>query len=143
MPPRAEMPNPPLQHNAAANPALRGPDRSTQLPNTAAELPRKTKNNVYIHPSMEIGQSQLVVNTLARKLISAGQLSGASRPMARDKGNQNTENPKPSPIDKWVANAAGGTNQRLKPGRAMVRSLSSKAFNGMRISPIFSEFLTS
>lgn len=29
------------------------------------------------------------------------------------------------PIDRWMASAAGGTSQRLKPGAAIVRCLSS------------------
>jgi hypothetical protein len=45
-------------------------------------------------------------------------------PNALDKGSQNTENPYAMPIHRCIANAAGGTNQRLKPGPAMMRSLS-------------------
>ncbi|MNU11944.1 hypothetical protein D3C72_2602110 [compost metagenome] len=30
------------------------------------------------------------------------------------------------PMHRWMANAAGGTNQRLKPGRAMMRSFDRK-----------------
>ncbi|GLO50501.1 hypothetical protein PPUN110474_19010 [Pseudomonas putida] len=30
------------------------------------------------------------------------------------------------PMHRWMARAAGGTNQRLKPGRAMMRSFDRK-----------------
>ncbi|MNC43961.1 hypothetical protein D3C75_928500 [compost metagenome] len=30
------------------------------------------------------------------------------------------------PMHRWIARAAGGTNQRLKPGRAMMRSFDRK-----------------
>src|SRR3972149_5911669 len=96
-----EITRPPAQQNAAATPALRGPDRSTQLPKTAAEEPRKTKNRVNIQPSMEIGQSQVVVNTLAKKLISAWQATGPEMPMALESGRQNTENPYAMPMLRW------------------------------------------
>ena len=61
---------------AATTPALRGPTRSSQPPKTAAEMPRKTKNSVYIQPSMLIFQSQFVVTSCWRKPISAGQATG-------------------------------------------------------------------
>ncbi|HUB88678.1 MAG TPA: hypothetical protein VMA74_03020 [Dyella sp.] len=41
-------------------------------------------------------------------------------------GSQNTEKPYAMPMHKWMAKAAGGTNQRLKRGPAMVRSLAKK-----------------
>lgn len=41
----AEIHRPPHQQRAATNPALRGPDRSSQPPQTAAEDPRNIKNN--------------------------------------------------------------------------------------------------
>ena len=47
-------------------------------------------------------------------------------PSALDKGNQKTENPYAMPIHKWIAKAAGGTSQRLKPSLAMMRSLDRK-----------------
>ena len=40
--PSAPMANPPDQHTAAANIAARGPARSTQVPNTAADRPSIT-----------------------------------------------------------------------------------------------------
>ena len=47
-------------------------------------------------------------------------------PSALDKGNQKTENPYAMPMHKWMAKAAGGTSQRLKPSPAMMRSLERK-----------------
>ena len=88
-----EITSPPAQQKAAATPALRGPERSTQLPNTAADEPRKTKNKVNIQPNMEIGQSQVVVKILAKKLMFSGQATGAAMPMALESGSQNTEKP--------------------------------------------------
>ena len=43
--------NPPEKHNAAVNIAMRGPTRSTQRPNTAADRPRKTMAMEKIQPS--------------------------------------------------------------------------------------------
>ena len=91
--PMAEMTRPPHQHSAATTPALRGPARSSQPPQIAAEEPRKTKNSVYIHPSMEIFQSQVVVNTESKKPMSFGHASDSVMPSAFDKGSQNTEKP--------------------------------------------------
>src|ERR1051325_6960679 len=102
------MRKPPPQQNAATTPAFRGPSRSAQRPNTAADEPRNTKNSVNIHPSVLIFQSPG---------------ADAVIPMARDNGSQKTLQPYPMPIDRWMARAAGGTSQRLKPGPAMVRSL--------------------
>src|SRR5262245_15764255 len=34
------------------------------------------------------------------------------------------------PMERWIARAAGGTSQRLKPGRARIRSLSSSPATG-------------
>jgi hypothetical protein len=42
---------------ADPTPAFRGPSRSTQAPNTAADDPRKTKNSVYIQPRVLTRQS--------------------------------------------------------------------------------------
>lgn len=47
-------------------------------------------------------------------------------PMACDNGNQNTEKPYAMPMHKWMASAAGGTSQRLKPGAAIIRSFDKK-----------------
>jgi len=45
------MKYPPPQHNAATTPAKRGPNTSSRRPKIAAELPRKMKNMVKIHPT--------------------------------------------------------------------------------------------
>jgi hypothetical protein len=84
---------PPPQQSAAITPTLRGPTRSSQPPQMAAERPRKTKNSVYIQPSVEIGQSQLVVNSCATKPTSGPHLMDSLMPSALDKGSQNTEKP--------------------------------------------------
>mgnify|MGYP001768159556 CR=1 FL=1 len=43
-------------------------------------------------------------------------------PIDLDKGSQKTEKPYAIPMLRWINNAAGGINQRLKPGLAMVFS---------------------
>jgi hypothetical protein len=70
--------NPPLQQHAATKPAFRGPSRSTQAPNSAADDPSTTKNSVYIHPSVLTFQSPA---------------AGLETPIARPSGSQNTLNP--------------------------------------------------
>ena len=89
----AEISKPPHQHSAATTPALRGPARSSQLPHSAALEPSKTKNKVYIQPSVEIGQSQRVLDSCAQKPTSGPQVMALSMPSALDSGNQNTEKP--------------------------------------------------
>jgi hypothetical protein len=59
----------------------------------AAEDPRKTKKSVYVQPSIEKGQSQVDEKILAKKLISAGQATGAEIPIAFESGSQKTEKP--------------------------------------------------
>src|SRR5688572_27474391 len=76
------MNSPPHQHRAATNPALRGPARSSQCPNIAAADPRKTKNNVYVQPSIETGQSQVVENTRSMK-PTPSHLTGCCTPIQR------------------------------------------------------------
>src|SRR5215813_12724259 len=88
---------PPAQHSAATKPALRGPTRSSQPPQRAAETPSTTKNNVYIQPMLATFQSQLVVNSSWNSEMS-GQAFGAVSPIARDSGSQNTENPYAMPM---------------------------------------------
>ena len=83
---------PPPQHRAATAPALRGPARSSQPPQMAAETPSTTKNSVYIQPMLATFQSQVVVNSSWTRDMS-GQAFGAVSPMARDSGSQNTEKP--------------------------------------------------
>ncbi|MNX79847.1 hypothetical protein D3C86_1114910 [compost metagenome] len=89
----ADMTSPPHQQTADTTPALRGPARSSQPPHSAAEQPSSTKNSVYIQPMVEMRQSQLVVNSSATRLMSAGQASGWAPPTTLDSGNQNTEKP--------------------------------------------------
>src|SRR6185369_5293360 len=91
--PSAEISMPPHQHTALTTPALRGPTRSSQPPQIAAELPRSTKNIVYIQPSVEIFQSQLVMNSSCRKPTSAAHFTDSLMPSALDSGSQNTEKP--------------------------------------------------
>src|SRR5260370_32486984 len=109
--PTAEIMNPPPQQQAATTAALRGPSRSTQAPNSAADEPRNTKNSVYIHPSVLTFQS-------------SG--AGLAIPIARPSGSQKTLKPYAIPIDKWIASAAGGTSHRLNPGGAMMQSFASR-----------------
>src|SRR5262249_32143780 len=90
--PIAPSTRPPHHSTAAATPALRGPARSTHPPNAAAEIPRNTKNSVYIQPRLATFQSQVVVMSSA-KMDMSGHVLGAVKPIARDKGSQNTEKP--------------------------------------------------
>ena len=96
---------PPHQHSAATTPALRGPTRSSQPPQMAAEMPSSTKNSVYIQPRSNWVQSQLVVNSALPVMSelaaegggSPGQTIGlpvpAATPSARPSGSQNTLKP--------------------------------------------------
>src|SRR6516164_4382993 len=88
MTPAVEMTSPPHQHSAATTPALRGPTRSNQPPHSAADDPSSTKNSVYIQPRLETRQSQEVVKSSWRSVIS-GQATLLSMPTARDSGSQN------------------------------------------------------
>src|SRR5262252_1305067 len=99
MTPAAPRANPPLQHNAATTPALRGPARSSHPPQIAADEPSTTKNSVYIQPRLETRQLQVVVNNSVRSEISL-QPSGCGPPIARDSGNQNTLKPYAIPMHK-------------------------------------------
>src|SRR5512140_419484 len=91
--PSAEITRPPHQQNAATTPALRGPAFSSQPPHSAAEEPSSTKNRVYIQPSVEIFQSQLVANICSKKPMSLAHSTAPVMPMACDSGSQNTEKP--------------------------------------------------
>ena len=59
-----------------------------------------TKNTVYIHTSVVTCQSQLVVNSWVKKLLSGPHFTDSLMPSAFDSGNQNTENPYAMPIHK-------------------------------------------
>ncbi len=71
---------------------MRGPARSSQPPQIAAEEPSKTKNSVYIQPRLDIRQSQLVVNSSPIN-VRSGQATDLVMPIARDSGSQNTLKP--------------------------------------------------
>jgi hypothetical protein len=71
---------------------LRGPTRSSQPPQIAADTPSSTKKSVYIQPRLATFQSQVVVKSSCQSVIS-GQAFDAVRPIERDSGNQNTEKP--------------------------------------------------
>src|SRR4051794_12133099 len=98
--PIAEITMPPHQHSAETTPALRGPARSSQPPQIAAETPRKTKNRVYIQPSVDTFQSQFVTNSSCKKPTSGPHLIASLMPSAFDNGSQNTENPYAMPMHK-------------------------------------------
>src|SRR5262245_10512827 len=53
----------PSGRQAATTPAFRGPTRSSQPPQMAAEVPSSTKNSVNIQPRSNCVQSQEVVNS--------------------------------------------------------------------------------
>ena len=85
----AEDTRPPAQQHAATTPALRGPTRSSQPPQIAAETPSRTKNRVYIQPMLAMRQSQVVVKSSCKNVMS-GHALGCVIPSARDNGSQNT-----------------------------------------------------
>src|ERR1044071_4724486 len=125
MTPTAEITSPTHQHSAAATPVLRGPERSSQPPNTAAAEPRNTKNSVYIHVTSLTRQSHDVVGSASSSDLSLPTTEWLM-PSERDSGSQNTLKPYAMPMHRWIASAAGGTSQRLNPGLAMMRSRSSR-----------------
>src|SRR5438445_6116279 len=90
--PTAEIKRPPHQQKAATIPALRGPTRSSQPPQTAADEPRKMKNSAYIGVMSTMRQSQVVRN---RDEMSdgSGQATYFWTPTARESGSQNTLKP--------------------------------------------------
>ncbi len=94
------MTKPPHQHNAETSPAFLGPARSSHLPHTAADEPKKTKKRVYIHPNMEMSQSNEVEKILAKKPMSAGAGTDAETPSDFDRGSQKTEKPYAIPMHK-------------------------------------------
>ncbi len=91
----AESPRPPHQQIAETTPALRGPARSSQPPQTAALEPRKTKNRVYIQPRIGLSQSQVVVNNFH---VPGAHSIDFEMPSALVSGNQNTEKPYAIPM---------------------------------------------
>ena len=91
---------PPHQQQADTTPALRGPARSSQPPQIAAEEPSSTKNSVYIQPRVEIFQSQLVLKISAKKPTSGPHLTASFIPSALESGSQKTENPYAMPMQR-------------------------------------------
>jgi hypothetical protein len=89
----------------------RGPTLSNHLPAKAADKPKNTIAKLKIQPRLVNFQS-LAVDALT--------------PKTRVNGSLKTLKLYTSPIDKWTAKAAGGINQRLKLGLAMMRSLLKK-----------------
>src|ERR1044071_4641809 len=97
MTPIADIAMPPHQQTAETTPAFRGPARSSQPPQSAAEDPRNTKNSVYIQPRSVTRQSQVVVNS-ARPRVRLGHATDCVTPSARDSGSQNTLKPYAMPM---------------------------------------------
>src|SRR6476661_1884771 len=120
--PSAPRRKPPPQQSAATKPALRGPTRSSQPPQSAAESPSTTMNSVNVMLSMLTDQSQVDVKSSPIQFVPAGHATGLSIPIAFDSGSQNTLKPYAMPIQRCMHSAAGGTSQRLKPAGAIVRS---------------------
>src|SRR5580698_5370325 len=104
--PMAPRTRPPAQQHAATTPALRGPTRSSQPPQSAADTPSTTKNSVNIQPMLAMRQSQVVVNSSCASDMS-GQALDAVIPSARDSGSQNTLQPYAMPMQRWMQSAAG------------------------------------
>src|ERR1700722_4968186 len=88
---------------------LRGPTRSTQRPNTAADEPRTTMAMEKIQPTSFRSQSPC---------------ADAFSPMSLVNGRLNVEKAYAWPIERCTAKAAGGTKKRLNPGGATVLSRS-------------------
>src|SRR5437867_6168297 len=99
MTPTAAMTMPPHQQMAETTPALRGPERSSQPPHSAADDPRKTKKSVYIHPRSATRQSQVVVKSAAPS-VRSGHATDRVTPSARDSGSQNTLKPYAMPMQR-------------------------------------------
>src|SRR4029078_8300613 len=87
MTPIAPSTRPPHHRTAAATPALRGPARSTHPPHIAAEMPRKTKNSVYIQPRLATFQSHVVVKSSVT-IDMSGQDFDPVKPIARGSGTR-------------------------------------------------------
>src|SRR5690348_16555516 len=106
------MRRPPHQQIAATTPALRGPACSSQPPQIAEAVPRKTKKSVNIQPSMLIFQSQVDEKIVAIADMSAGHSTDFVMPIACESGSQKTLKPYAMPMHRWIASAAGGTSHR-------------------------------
>src|SRR4051794_18333349 len=106
--PSAPTRKPAPQQSAAVKPLLRGPCACTHLPNSAADAPSTKIAMVKIQPSSVSFQSPG---------------SDLLMPSCLVNGRLNTLIAYACPMQRCVASAQGGINQRLKPGRAIVRSL--------------------
>ena len=82
---------PPHQQHAATTPALRGPTRSSQPPQIAAETPSKTKNSVYIQPMLAMRQSQVVVNSSCTSVMSGHGIGCRDAERARQRQPEHAE----------------------------------------------------
>src|SRR4026208_256542 len=87
--PSAPSARPPAQQKAATTPALRGPTRSSQPPQMAAEVPSNTKNRVNIQPRSNCLQLQLVVKSacsvpaaFSPNAVAAAEQPGTALPSA-------------------------------------------------------------
>src|SRR5262249_10478516 len=92
-----------------------------------------TKNSVNITLTSLTRQSHVVVVSAPISVRSL-HTDDFVIPIARDSGSQNTLKPYAMPMHRWIASAAGGTTQRLKPGRAMMRSRSRMLGAGSKAS---------
>ena len=88
--PSAEINIPPHQHTADTTPALRGPARSSQPHQIAADEPSNTKNKVYIQPRVDIFQLQVELKISAKNPTSGPHLTALVMPSAFESGNQKT-----------------------------------------------------
>jgi len=84
---------PPHQQTADTNAALRGPTRSSQPPQMAAETPSNTKKRVYIQPRLATFQLQVVVKSSVISDMPSQTSFDAGFGIACDSGNQNTLKP--------------------------------------------------
>jgi hypothetical protein len=75
-------------------------------------------------------KARMVPDSLSPNVVAPAAHAASGLPSspisALPSGFQNTLNPYAIPIDKWTANAAGGTSQRLKLGFAVMYSLDKK-----------------
>ena len=93
------MAKPPPKQSPDAIIVLRGPERSTHLPNTAADTPRNAMAMLKIHASCVWFQSCPDSDLVTPMILVSGSL--------------NTLNAYTCPMARWMASAAGGTSQRL------------------------------
>src|SRR5258708_10759806 len=107
--PSAAMRNPALKQQAEVNSAWRGQTRSSHLPSTAAVSPRQTM------ATLKMAASEVSFQSPGADLVI---------PRSRVIGRLNTLIEYTWPMQRWMARAAGGASQRLRPGSAIILSLS-------------------